>query len=180
MPVPFQDIGAGDSPARIAYLRFVLEDDGVGIRGCLFLISGQGDPLEFSFTRVELPSGPLWSQAQAHRRAVAELANALFQAGRLQPDVVFCPWSETPEGVFSEDIDARIPVCRVRFSPDGDSPESGSRLPGSQAVSLCWANGLTADDPITGRLTPYLSDHHRLLEPFKRAGLGLEEAYFTR
>ena len=180
MPVPFLDIAAKDLATRIAYLRFVVEGDGGGIRGCLFVISGQGDPLEFCFTRVDVPSGPLWSRAQAIRRAVAELVKALFQAGRLQPDVVFCLSAETPQEVFSEDIDAQVPVCRVWVSPDGDSPESGSMLPERQLVSLCWEKGLEPDDARTGHLTQYLASHHRLLEPFERAGLGLEEAYSTR
>ena len=180
MPVPFLDMAAKDLATRIAYLRFVVEDDAEGIRGCLFVVSGQGDPLEFCFTRVDVPTGPLWGRAPAIRRAVAELAKALFQAGGLQPDVVLCLSAETPQEVFSEDIAARLPLCRVLVGSDGDVPQSGSGLPGSQEVSLCWEDGVAADDPKARQLTQHLASHQRLLEPFERAGLGLEEAYSTR
>ena len=177
MPVPFQDIASGIAPVRIAYLRFVEEAEGRGIRGCMFVISQRGDPLEFCFTRVDLPSGSLWSHGLAVRRAVAELAKALFQAVRLQPDAVFCLSSETPQEVFSEDIDAQVPVCRVSSGANGDLPESVSDLRRGKSISLCWQNELDSGDSRAGPVNQYLESRARLLEPFERAGLGLEEAF---
>ena len=178
MPVPFQDIASGAASVRIAYLRFVKEAESKGIRGCMFVISQQGDPLEFCCTRVDLPSGSLWNQGVAVRRAVTELTKALFQAVRLQPDVVFCLSFETPQEVFSEDIDAQVPVCCVSSSANGDLPESVSDLRKGKSVSLCWQKELDSGDYRAGPVIQYLESRDRLLEPFERAGLGLEEAFY--
>ena len=177
MPVPFQDIASGAATLRIAYLRFVKEAESKGIRGCMFVISQQGDPLEFCFTRVDLPSGALWNHGLAVRRAVAELTKALFQAVRFQPDVVFCLSFETPQEVFAEDIDAQVPVCCVSSGADGDLPESVSDLRKGKSVSFRWQKELDPGDSRAGPVSQYLESRDRLLEPFERAGLGLEEAF---
>ena len=175
--MPFQDIASGATTLRIAYLRFVNEAESKGIRGCMLVISQQGDPLEFCFTRVDLPSGSLWNRGLAVRRAVTELTKALFQAVRLQPDVVFCLSFETPQEVFSEDIDAQVPVCCVSSSADGDLPESVSDLRKGKSVSFRWKKELDSGDSRAGPVSQYLESRDHLLEPFERAGLGLEEAF---
>ena len=177
MPVPFQDIASGAATLRIAYLRFVKEAESKGIRGCMFVISQQGDPLEFCFTRVDLPSGALWNHGLAVRRAVAELTKALFHAVRFQPDVVFCLSFETPQEVFAEDIDAQVPVCCVSSGADGDLPESVSDLRKGKSVSFRWQKELDPGDSRAGPVSQYLESRDLLLEPFERAGLGLEEAF---
>ena len=50
-----------EDPAPVAYLRFVEDAEGRGLRGCMFVVSLQGDPLELCFTRVDLLNGPLWN-----------------------------------------------------------------------------------------------------------------------
>ena len=177
MPVPFRDIASGEDPARVAYLRFVEEAGGGRLRGCMFVVSLQGDPLEFCFTRVDLPAGPLWDHDLAQRRAVAELARALFQAGSLQPDAVFCLSSETPEEVFAEDIDAQVPVCRVSDGPGGGLPAPSAAHGDGPSVALCWPNRPAPAGSGESPLDRYLGSPHRLMEPFGRAGLGLDEAF---
>ena len=175
--MPFIDAASGEDPVRVAYLWFLQEADGRGLRGCIFAVSLQGDPLEFCCTRMDLPTGPLWNLDLALRRAVAELIRALFQAGTLRPDAVFCLSAETPEEAFSQDIDAQVPVCRVSVAPRGDSSGSASGAGDGWSVSLCWQNepapGGSGDNP----LSRYLASRDRLMEPFERAGLGLEEAF---
>ena len=175
--MPFRDVASGEDPVRVAYLRFVRESEGRGLRGCMFVVSLQGDPLEFCCTRVDLPTGPLWNLDLALRRAVAELIRALFQASSLRPDAVFCLSAETPEEVFSQDIDAQVPVCRVSVGPGGDSPGPYAGPGEGLSVSLCWQNepdpAASGDSP----LARYLESRQRLMEPFQRAGLGLEEAF---
>lgn len=175
--MPFLDIAAGESPVTVAYLRFVEEGGGTGMRGCVFVVSLAGDPLEFCFTRVALPTGPLWNHGLALRRAVAELARALFQASSLRPDAVFCLSYETPVEVFGEDIEAQVPLCRVSAYPGGDAPGSYADHGEGRPVFLCWENGLSPAVSVDTPLTRYLESRHRLLEPFERAGLGLEEAF---
>ena len=177
MPVPFRDAASGEDPVRVAYLRFVQESEGRGLRGCMFVVSLQGGPLEFCFTRVDLPTGPLWNLDLALRRAVAELSRALFQASSHRPDAVFCLSAETPEEVFSQDIDAQVPVCRVSVAPRGDLSGSTSGAGEGWSVSLCWQNDLAPAGSGDSPLGRYLASRDRVMEPFQRAGLGLEEAF---
>ena len=175
--MPFLDIASGEDPAPVAYLRFVGEADGRGLRGCMFVVSMQGDPLEFCCTRVDLPTGPLWSRGPALRRAVAELARALFQAGSLRPGAVFCLSAETPQEVFSQDIEAQVPVCQVSVGPGGNSPGTYAGPGEGRSVSLYWQNDPAPAGSGDGPLGRYLASPHRLMEPFERAGLGLEEVF---
>ena len=175
--MPFRDVASGEDPVKVAYLRFVQESEGRGLRGCMFVVSLQGDPLEFCCTRVDLPTGPLWNLDLALRRAVAELTKALFQASSHRPGAVFCLSAETPKEVFSQDIDAQVPVCRVSVGPRGNSSGSTSGSGERRSVSLCWQNEPAPAGSGDSPLSRYLASRDRLMEPFERAGLGLEEAF---
>lgn len=56
LPVPFRDLTAGEDSGVVGYLRFTDEPDGKGIRGALFVVSNRGEPLDFSFTRIDVHS----------------------------------------------------------------------------------------------------------------------------
>ena len=177
--MPFRDIASDEDPVRIAYLRFVEEAEGRGLRGCMFVVSLQGDPLEFCCTRVDLPTGPLWNLDLALRRAVAELTMALFQAGSLRPDAVFCLSAETPEEVFTEDIDAQVPLCRISVGLGGDSSGSTSGPGEGRSVSLRWQNDATPAIFVEGPLGRDLASRNRLIGTL-RAGRSGTEGGFLR
>ena len=53
MPVPFRDDAEIKALGLAAYLK--MERDGSGYRGALFLVNARGEPVEFTYTRVEIP-----------------------------------------------------------------------------------------------------------------------------
>ena len=164
MAVPFRDI-AGDEPAAaLAYLLFLEAGNGAAIKGALFVTNRRGDPLEFCFTRVNADTSVLWDSGRAYRRAVAVLVRALFEAANHQPDLVLALSEEIPPEVFTEDIDVQVPVCLV-----GD--------PGADVVPLHWIDGDPEAGSVLSGLVESLRSHDLLLEPFRRAAQGLEEAF---
>ena len=164
MAVPFRDI-AGEEPAvAVAYLRLPEAGQDGAIKGALFFTTGRGDPLEFCLTRVDAQAGVLWEPGRAYRRAVAVLVRALFEAANHQPDLVLALAEELPREIFAEEIDVQIPVCLVSD-------------PGADVVPLHWIDGEPEAGSGLSRLVELLRSRGLLLEPFWRAGQGLEEAF---
>ncbi len=97
MPVPFIDLADEERSGAAGYLRFVEEPDGRGVRGALFIMSTRGEPLEFTFSRIDLPSSVLWNASQARRHAVSSLMKALFGAANRVPDLLLALAEEIPE-----------------------------------------------------------------------------------
>ena len=84
MPIPFRDLNEDENAGVVGYLRFVDEPDGKGMRGALFVMSTRGEPIDFSFTRIDVHGGYLWRAGESRRQAVTALTKALFQsAGRV-------------------------------------------------------------------------------------------------
>ena len=177
MPIPFRDSGEEEHPGVAAYLRFIDEVGSKGIRGCLFTISSRGEPVEFSFTRVDVRPSVLWRAGQARSRAISSLAKALFESASHVPDLVLALASETPPEVFSEDLVVQVPVCRVATQDLGPAAPWEEVQHLSDSVSLIWVNGL--DTAVSGpvKMVEILSARGLLLEPFDRAELGIEEAF---
>ena len=166
MPIPFLEL-TGDQPdAAVAYLRFTGTPDVGNVQGAVLVTSARGDPLEFCFTRVDLPAGPLWPPEQIRRRAVAGLAKALFEAVDRLPDLVLALAEETPSEVFVEDMEVQVPVCLV-------DPHTTA---GADPPSLRWVNQEPSDASDLSCLLDSLASRRLLLEPFERAARGLEEA----
>jgi hypothetical protein len=165
-----------EHPGVAAYLRFIDEPDGKGIRGALFIMSTRGDPLEFSFTRIDLRSSVLWRAGRARSRAVTSLTKALFESASHVPDVVFALANETPAEVFSEDLGVQIPVCMIATQGPGPGPPEEAQHP-SDSVSLIWVNGQPAPGGASSKMVEALGARGLLLEPFDRAALGIQEAF---
>ncbi len=177
MPIPFRDLGE-DGPAGVAgYLRFVEEPDGRGIRGALFIMSTRGEPLEFNFTRIDVPSSVLWRPGQAKSRAVSRLAKALFQSADRVPDVALALAQETPPTVFSEEIGLDAPLCRVATeeSMPMAPTETAQRI--SDSITLYWINGMPSPGTPSAATLELLVGSQLLDEPFDRAALGIAEAF---
>ena len=164
MPIPFQDIAGEEAAAAVAYLRFLEDPNGGRIQGALFVTNGRGDPLEFCFTRVESGSGTLWRPGQAYRRAVADLVKALFEAANHLPDLVLALAEEIPAEIFADDMEVQIPVCLV-----GDS--------GAGVGTHQWIDREPTAGTAVASLVESLQSRNLLLEPFRRAAQGLEEAF---
>ena len=177
MPIPFRDLGEDGPSGVAAYIRFIDELDGKGVRGALFVMSTRGEPLEFSFTRVDLRSGVLWRAGQARSNAVSSLTRSLFEAASHVPDVVLALAEETPPSLFSEGLRVHVPLCRVAGGSPGPvaTSEEVQCLPDS--ITLVWVNGLPQADGNSAWTVDRLARNQLLLEPFDRAALALQEAF---
>ena len=162
MPVPFKDLRDAGTSGLAGFLRFVAGGRGGEIRGALFVMEANGDPVEFAFARTEVSTSILWRSGDARRRAIAGLAAALFEACTKSPAIVFARSEEVPSRVLSEDLRVDVPMGLVASGPDGPT--------------ILWAtpSSLPSD---ASRLLEELEARHLVEEPFARAGAGIEEAF---
>lgn len=177
MPVPFRDLTGEEDSGLAGFLRFEAEAVGRGVRAGLFIVSGRGEPVEFSFTRVNVTGSFLWRAGEAHRNAVSSLARALFEATSGQPDLLLALADEVPPRIFTEDLEVRVPICRIAT---GDTlvhaqQESLEILP--DAINLFWIGGIPEEGSKARRLLTALQLRQLLMEPFERASIGLREAF---
>ena len=176
MSIPFRDLE--EEPSGVAaYLRFIDEPDEKGIRGALFIMSPRGDPLEFTFTRVDLRSGVLWRDGQARSRAVSSLTRALFESANHVPDLILALAEETPKEVFTQDLAVQVPACRVTTQELGLMEPSEEIQHLSNSVSLLWVNRRPEAGRASAKIVEMLEGRRLLLEPFDRAALGIQEAF---
>ena len=177
MPIPFRDLNEDENSGVVGYLRFVDEPDGKGIRGALFVITTRGEPLDFSFTRIDVRGGFLWRAGESRRQAVTALIKSLFQSASRIPSVIVALADEVPPRVFTEDLEVHGPLCRVvttEMTPEAASEEQ-ERI--SDSLDLFWVNGRPPPDSSAGKIIESLNGRQLLLEPFERASIGLEEAF---
>ena len=179
LPIPFRDLEEDAQSGVAGFLRFIDEPDGKGVRGALFIISARGDPLEFSFTRVDVGGGVLWRAGEARRKAVAALAKALFESISHAPDVLLTPAEETPPQLFSEDLQVNIPACRVAANALGPVAQTEHAQELSDSLFLIWVNGFPPTGGAPAKTIGLLEDRQLLLEPFARASRGLNEVFDT-
>jgi hypothetical protein len=179
MSIPFQDLREEAPPGLVAYLRFVQEDGGRGLRAALFVVNSRGEPVDFSFARIDVHTSFLWRPGDSHRQAVATLARTLFTAATSVPDLLIALAAEVPPAVFMEDLRVSVPLCRVAepaalaYGP----AESMEVLPGAQHVF--WAGVAPETESRARRLLESLVSMQGLTEPFERAQRGLIEAFAT-
>ena len=177
LPVPFRDLTAGDGDEAAGYLRFIDEPDGKGIRGALFIVSSRGQPVDFSFTRIDVHSGFLWRAGEARRQAVTSLTKALFQAATRVPDVILALANEVPPRVFTEDLEVGVPLCRVTMAEMTVQAGSEEEERLSDSVNLFWVNGRPPPESPSRSLIEALNGRQLLTEPFDRASIGMQEAF---
>jgi len=53
MPIPYDDVDDVEELGLAAYLRIVAADDKSGYAGALFVINARGEPIEFTYNRIE-------------------------------------------------------------------------------------------------------------------------------
>ncbi|HZU19106.1 MAG TPA: hypothetical protein VFD01_21210 [Candidatus Dormibacteraeota bacterium] len=178
MTVPFR--ATLEPGGSAAYLRVVPDGAGRAWRGALFQVDARGEPVEFTFSHLDLPASVLWRPQDLRRRAVASLVTGLFEAARRTPLVVLCRADEVEPAVFDEMIEVQLPVCRA--APAGAEPEAGpgevpqDLLAGMELVRLLWRPAVPNPASPQRRLLDSLNGRGLLLEPFDRTLAGLEEA----
>jgi len=116
VPIPFRDQEELEDLMAAAFLRIEAQADPAGYRGALFQINARGEPLEFTYNRVETPNTFLWRPADIRRAAARKLASSLFGLSPRVPRLLLCLATETPPELFSEDISLIIPVGRIAAS----------------------------------------------------------------
>ena len=177
MPVPFDDLSAESTHSgAIAWLRFVDEEDGKGIRAALFQTSDQGEPLDFCFSRIDRRES-LGQWETDRPSALSSLAKSLFQAATSSPILILGLADEVPPRAFTDDIRLRIPFCCIRTA--GALTHSGFEHggPHKNHFELIWATrhphvGSSACD-LLGKIL----ERSNPLEPFDRVAQGLAEAF---
>jgi hypothetical protein len=177
MPIPFRDLRSDGGSALAGYMRFVDEDAGRGIRAALFLVNARGEPVDFTFTRADIPASFLWRTGEARRNAVAALSASLFSSCSVAPAVLLVRAEEVHPGVFAEDVLVEIPLGRVASAADvvhgaGDHSESLG-----ESIDVYWIGSAPAAESVARQLLDALGVRQLLLEPFDRAAQGLTEAF---
>lgn len=176
-PVPFRNRRETHPSGLAAYLRFVPEERGSGVRGALFLVNARAEPVDFAFSRTDVATSFLWRAGEARRSAVANLAAVLFQACPQSPDVLLALASEVDPRVFTEDLQVEAPACRVDPSGAAAYTTGETVEPLAGLAHLFWLGPPPGDGSPARRVLEALHEKRLLLEPFERAAVGLSEAF---
>ena len=163
-----------------AFLKVVAEEGGGGYRGALFLVNALGEPLEFTYSRVEIKQPLLWRSDGLRRNAARQLAAALFDACPRVPALLLCLAGEVDVELFTEDVEVSVKVARI--APEdalvGVTAAEERELAGSEApLQLFWVGGAPAQESRERGLIDALARRGLLLEPFERAEVGIREVY---
>jgi len=177
MPVQYQDKTALADNHMAAYVRCIDEDGGKGIRGCLFLITSRGEPMDYCFSRIDVNASFLWRSGEARRSAVASLLKVLFDAINRTPILVLTLADEIPPMVFSDDLLVEVPVCRMSTGDLAIQGTSEQMETLDSSINVIWASSPPEEESPARTLLESLQATHILLEPFERALAGLDEAY---
>jgi hypothetical protein len=177
MPVPFRDLREEDGLGTAGYFRFVTEEGGHGVRGALFIVNARGEPLDFAFSRIDVPASFLWRAGEAKRHAVASLAAVLLRACPEAPAVLLALADEVHPRLFTEDIAVEVPVCRVAQGETVPFAAEESVEELNNALHLFWVGQLPAEGSLARRLVEALHSRQLTTEPFERAAKGLDEAF---
>jgi hypothetical protein len=182
VPVPFRDEADVDRFGSAAFLRIVPADDGDAFLGALFLVSARGEPVEFTYNRIEIVQRFLWRADDLRRHASRRLAASLFEVCPRMPAVILCLADEVPAELFSEDITVDLPTARLaeQSAVIGQSAlESRELVEGSVPLQIFWNGSVPSEGEAARALVEHLAERALLLEPFGRALVGLHEVYGT-
>ncbi len=180
MPIPYRDADEVEEWGEAGFLKIESSSVGSGYLGALFLINARGEPVEFTYNRIEAPHTFLWRQDDIRRHAERRLTASLLAICPRIPRILLCLAEEVGSDLFCRDIQLSIPVCRIapviRATAYSGS-ETQDRIQASEAMNLFWFPGKPLDDSIELRLLRELTSRGLLLEPFERASVGLREVY---
>lgn len=175
MPIAFRDAADQEALGLAAYIR-IIDAGERSLKAALFFVNARGEPVEFTFNAVEVPTHFLWRPGDARRSAVAALCRSLFQAATKTPALLLARAEEVPPRVFGEDLIVPLPLCRVAR---GDAVQAATEIPEplTEDTHLYWVGEAPAEGTAARHLLSALASKDLLLEPFDRAELGLTEAF---
>ena len=178
MTVPFRDAAELEAGGTAAYLRVTPGRTRSERLGGLLQVNARGEPVEFTFSSVQIPGGALWKAGQAERSGLRSLTVSLFQASQRSPLLLLCLAREFPLELFRDELQVLLPVCRL--AAEGNVAELDRGEIAEQAadptVHLFWRSGPPAPESPARRLLDCLARRGLLLEPFERIPAGLREA----
>lgn len=181
MPIPFQDAEEIEELGNAAYLRIVSQDSEMNWLAALFTINARGEPVEFTYNRIETPHTFLWRAEQVRRFAARKLTTSLFRLCPESPRLILCMANEVGSELFGRDIRTSVPVCRVAPATVSASysaaEEADTLTTGEPPLNLFWTPAKPPDDSPGRRLLNELVSRGLAVEPFERALRGLREVY---
>jgi len=180
MPVPFRDAEDIDQLGAAAYLKIDTDSGGQVRRGALFFINARGEPLEFTYSRVEAPNTFLWRKEDLRSYANRKLVTSLLGTATKTPTLVICLADEVPHELFCNQIHLSVPVCRLASSLKAtahSSQETEATIDTAEPLHVFWFPGQPPTGSIEGNLLTSLASRGLLLEPFQRALIGLREVF---
>ena len=175
MPIPFDDPTEANPNSVVAWLRFVEDAGGRGIRAALFQTSAQGEPLEFCFTRIDIRDA---SRGNGKLTVLSSLAKSLFRATTIPPELMLGLGGEIPSRVFTHDLRVRLPTYLVR--PIDSTVRSGRDPFGSRngnSQRLLWATEQPVRASDARRVLDDLMEYDDPFEPFDRVARCMTEAF---
>jgi hypothetical protein len=183
VPIPYRDADDLNELGTAGYLKIEPSSAGSGYLGALFLINARGEPIEFTYNRIETPHTFLWRQADIRRHAERKLTASLLLVCPRTPRVLLCLAEEVGSELFCQDIQLSIPICRIAPAMRATAfsgQETQEATDASEPMHLIWFPGSPQHDSIERRLLHELTSHGLLVEPFDRAAIGLKEVYQTK
>lgn len=183
MPVPFRDANDLNELGTAGYLKIEPSSASSGYLGALFLINARGEPVEFTYNRIETPHNFLWRQDDIRRHADRKLTASLLAICPRTPRILLCLAAEVGSDLFCQDVKLSIPVCRIAPAMKATTfsgQETEEVTEASEPMNLFWFPGSPQHDSIERRLLRELTSRGLLVEPFERASVGLHEVYRTK
>jgi hypothetical protein len=180
MPIPFRDTDELEILGIAGYLTLQPANEKAGYLAALFLINARGEPLEFTYNRIETPNNFLWRQPDIRRHAAKKLTTSLLSLCPKAPRLILCLAEEVGSELFCQDVQLSIPVCRIAsaikvFSYSGT--EVKDRIEAEEPLNLFWFPEKPPEESMELKLLHELVKRNLLVEPFERALIGLREVY---
>lgn len=161
MPIPFHESDGADELGEAGFLKIDHAPGGSHYVGGLLLINALGEPIEFTYSRIDVPYETLWRPTDARRFAARKLTVSLLSLCPRVPHMLLCLDDEVERELFSREVQLSMPVCLVT----------------TDAAGPYWIPAPPAEDSRAARLVRELTRRSLLVEPFERAMRGLREVY---
>lgn len=180
MPIPYRDADELDDLGIAGYLKIKQSEEESGFLAALFLINARGEPIEFTYNRIDIPHTFLWRQADIRRHAIKKLTTSLLGLCPKVPRLLLCLAEEISSELFCLDIQTSVPIVRIAPAMDAVSysaNEIQDKIDSNEPVNLFWHPERPAEGSKELNLLQTLSAKGLLVEPFDRALIGLREVY---
>lgn len=181
MPIPFRTAAAEDELDALGEAGFLKIDYcavGPSYLGALLLVNARGEPVEFTYSRVETPFAVLWRPDDVRRFAARTLAVSLLSLCPRVPRLLLCLAEEVERELFEQDVQLSVPTCRVARAVGATPVTNRAALaPPAPTADLFWLSGTPPAESEPARLLHELTRRGFDIEPFDRASRGLREVY---